>query len=95
MAVAYPVDQRDSVVALAESTTPTAGAWEPTLLANEDTLRIAYYAYGGDDAVALVVFSGVKAHYGALSPLVIPSGVEESLKTCHWKHQEISGVRST
>ena len=186
MAVAYPVDQRDSVVALAELPTPTAGAGEPTLLANEDTLRIAYYVYGGDDAVALVVFSGVEAHYfgpphvdavdrhplhsrgvdiygafevhdsswirdlrhahrgasfhshvsrhhirvhrprlydidaqeksdrgypqyggtvglnqtlqsdaGALSPLVTPSGVEESLKTCHWKHQEMSGVRST
>jgi hypothetical protein len=63
VAVAYPVDQTDSVVALAELTTPTAGAGEPTLLANEDTLRIAYYVYGGDDAVALVVFSGVEAHY--------------------------------
>ena len=61
--MAYPVDQRDSVVALAELPTPTAGAGEPTLLANEDTLQIAYYVYGGDDAVALVVFSGLEAHY--------------------------------
>jgi hypothetical protein len=61
--VAYPVDQRDSVVALAELPTPTAGAAEPTLLANEDTLHIAYYVYGRDDAAPLVVFSGLKAHY--------------------------------
>ena len=61
--MAYPVDQRDSVVALAELPTPTAGAGEPTLLANDDTLQIAYYVYGGDDAVALVVFSGLEAHY--------------------------------
>ena len=59
----YPVDQKDSVVALAELPTPTAGAAEATLVANEDTLRIAYYVYGGDDAVALVVFSGLAAHY--------------------------------
>jgi hypothetical protein len=61
--VAYPVDQRDSVVALAELPRPTAGAGEPTLLANEDTLHIAYYVYGGDDTAALVVFSGLEAHY--------------------------------
>jgi hypothetical protein len=61
--MAYPVDQRDSVVALAELPTPTAGAGEPTLLANEDTLHIAYYMYSGDDAVALVGFSGLEAHY--------------------------------
>ena len=61
--MAYPVDQRDSVVALAELPTPTDGAGEPTLLASEDTLRIAYYVYGGDDAVALVDFSGLEAQY--------------------------------
>jgi hypothetical protein len=48
---------------LAELPRPTAGAGEPRLLANEDTLHVAYYVYGRDDAVALVVFSGLEAHY--------------------------------
>jgi len=61
--VAYPVDAKDSVVALAELPRPTAGAGEPALFATEDLLQIAYYVYGGDDAVALITFSSLEAHY--------------------------------
>jgi hypothetical protein len=61
--VAYPVDAKDSVVALAELPRPTAGAGEPVLFASEHTLQIAYYTYSRDDAVALVTFSNPEAHY--------------------------------
>ena len=44
--VAYPVDAKDSVAALAELPRPTAGAGEPVLFASEYTLQIAYYTYG-------------------------------------------------
>ena len=50
-----------------------------------------YPQYGGTVGLNQTLQSDA----GALSPLVTPSGVEESLKTCHWKHQEMSGVRST
>ena len=62
-AVAYPVNVKDSVVALSDLPRPTAGAGEPVLFASEYLLQIAYYAYGTDDAVALVTFSSPEAHY--------------------------------
>jgi hypothetical protein len=61
--VAYPVDAKDSVVALADLPRPTAGAAEPVLFASEYTLQIAYYTYSQDDGVALVTFSYPEAHY--------------------------------
>ncbi len=62
-AVAYPVNAKDSVVALSDLPRPTAGAGEPVLFASEYLLQIAYYAYGTDAAVALVTFSSPEAHY--------------------------------
>jgi hypothetical protein len=61
--VAYPVDAKDSVVALADLPRPAAGAGEPAMFATAELLQIAYYVYGGDDAVALVTFAGSEAHY--------------------------------
>jgi hypothetical protein len=61
--VAYPVDTKNPVVALAELPRPTAGAGEPVLFASEYTLQIAYYTYGPDDGAALVTFSDPEAHY--------------------------------
>jgi hypothetical protein len=61
--VAYSIDGKDSVVAVVELPKPTAGAGEPALFASEYVLQIAYYVYSGDDAVALVTFSGPEAHY--------------------------------
>jgi hypothetical protein len=59
----YSIDEKDSVVAVPDLPKPTAGAGEPSLFASEYALRLAYYVYAQDDAVALVTFDVPTAHY--------------------------------